>query len=314
MVSNKIIRGSLQKSISLLCTKPFVDFGIFTSINPINSTIMNRKHLHLIAGFAVVLLLSLISCQKSNQDDNPGLVQDNAMAEALFSEVKDIADEAWMQSSSSGKSGMETEWVIIGLCATITHDTTVSPKTLTIDFGQVNCLCADGKNRRGIIQISYSGRYRDSGTVITHTFNNYFVNDNQILGTKTVTNNGTNQNGHINYSVVVSGSILKANNGGTITWNSNRTREWIAGSTTPTWLDDVYLITGTASGTSASNTSYTMVITNPLRKEIGCKYFVSGTLEITPAGKPVRLIDYGNGACDNIITVTINGNTFTILL
>jgi hypothetical protein len=275
---------------------------------------MNRKHLHLIAGFAAVLLLSLVSCQKAIQDDNPGLAQDNAMVEALFGEVKDMADEAWKESSSSGKSGLKTEWVILGPCATITHDTTVSPRTLTIDFGTVNCLCADGKNRRGIIQISYSGKYRDSATVITHTFNNYFVNDHQILGTKTVTNNGTNQNGNINYSVVVSGSIIKANNGGTITWNSNRTREWVAGSTTPFWLDDVYLITGNASGTSANNTSYTMLITSPLRKEIGCKHFVSGTLEISPLNKPIRTIDYGNGACDNIITVTVNGNTFTVLL
>lgn len=275
---------------------------------------MHRKHLQLIIGFAVVLLLPLSSCQKSVQDDNPGLAQDNAMAEALFGEVKDMADEAWKETTPSGKSGMKTEWVILGPCATITHDTTVSPRTITIDFGTVNCLCADGKNRRGIIQVSYSGKYRDSGTVITHTFSNYFVNDHQVLGTKTVTNNGTNLNGNLSYTIVVSGSIVKANNGGTITWNSNRTREWIAGSSTPVWLDDVYLITGTASGTTASNMSYTMLITNALRKEIGCKHFVSGILEISPANKPVRIIDYGNGACDNIITVTVNGNTFTVLL
>jgi hypothetical protein len=275
---------------------------------------MNRKHLPFIAAIFVVGFLLLVSCQKSHRDDVHGLAQDNATAEALFNEVKEIADEAWLQGSSSGKSGMEPEWVINGQCATITHDTTVTPKTLTIDFGQVNCLCNDGKYRRGIIQVSYSGKYRDSGAVIIHTFNNYFVNDHQVLGTKTVTNNGTNQNGNISYSVIVSGSIVKANNAGTITWNSNRTREWIAGSATPKWLDDVYLITGTANGTSASNTSYTMVITNPLRKEIGCKHFVSGTYEITPANKPVRIIDYGTGACDNIITVTVNGKSYTVLL
>lgn len=274
------------------------------------------KKITILFSVLVIMLISstFFACQKLDKsDDNPSVVADNAMAESLFNEVKDIADEAW-KASSSGKSGQETDWVIIGTCATITHDTTVVPRTLTIDFGAVNCLCADGKNRRGIIQISYTGGYRDSGTVITHTFNNYFVNDNQILGTKTVTNNGMNTSGNLSFSIVVNGSIIKAGNAGTISWSSNRTREWIAGSSTPIWIDDVYLITGSASGTTANATTFTMLITTPLRKEIGCKYFVSGIMDVTPSGKPTRTIDYGNGSCDNIITVTINGHTFTVLL
>lgn len=266
-----------------------------------------------IALMAVVMFVTS-ACRKNDEDDNTGLYVDHALAETLLGEVKDIADEAWESVSSSGKSSLETEWVIIGQCATITLDTTVSPKTLTIDFGTVNCLCADGKNRRGVILVSFTGPYRDSGTVITHTFSNYFVDDHQVLGTKTVTNDGTNQNGNISFSIVVAGSIIKANNGGTIIWNSNRTREWIAGSSTPSWLDDVYLITGSGNGITSSNTSFTVNITNPLRIETGCRYIVSGTLELTPANKQVRIIDYGNGACDNEITVTINGISVTILI
>ncbi|HRZ41878.1 MAG TPA: hypothetical protein P5228_04150 [Bacteroidales bacterium] len=83
---------------------------------------------------------------------------------------------------------------------------------------------------------------------------------------------------------------------------------------TPALLDDKYLITGSASGTSAANVSYTMLITTPLQKNIGCKHFVSGVMEITPSGKPTRIIDYGNGICDNIITITVNNHTFTVYL
>jgi hypothetical protein len=48
---------------------------------------------------------------------------------------------------------------------------------------------------------------------------------------------------------------------------------------------------------------------------IGCrKHFTQGVLEHTPSGKAMRTIDYGNGACDDQATVTINGNTYTITL
>ena len=99
-----------------------------------------------------------------------------------------------------------------------------------------------------------------------------------------------------------------------IYWSSFREREWIAGEDTFYRHDDVYLITGTANGTSTGGFSFTMVITNPLRKEIGCRHMVSGTFEFTPGNRPVRILDYGDGECDNIATITVNGVTRTIYL
>ncbi|MCD4735955.1 MAG: hypothetical protein K8R53_07925, partial [Bacteroidales bacterium] len=187
-------------------------------------------------------------------------------------------------------------------------------KLLTIDFGEDNCLCGDGRYRRGKILVSFTGRYREQGTILTHTFDEYYVNDNQVLGTRIVSNMGENNTGNIYFTVEVDGQIIKANGSGTITWTSLREREWIEGFETLTWWDDVYLITGNAQGTSASGYSFTMEITIELRKEIGCRYFVSGTYELTPEGKPVRVVDYGNGECDNIITITVSGHTITIHL
>jgi hypothetical protein len=55
-------------------------------------------------------------------------------------------------------------------------------------------------------------------------------------------------------------------------------------------------------------------ILTPLRKELVCRFIVSGTIEIRPENLPVRLLDYGDGECDNIATVTINGEVYTIYL
>jgi len=258
------------------------------------------------------------SCRKDKdpKDSDTSAASDNALAEGTYNDVNNIADQASTGTMTSYLTPIETEnkSSLLSTCATITNDTLVTPHILTIDFGASNCMCNDGRYRRGIINVSYSGHYRDSASTHTITFTNYYVNDNQILGTKTVTNNGHNAAGNLTYSVVVNGQIIKAGGGGTINWTSNRTREWILGESTPTWSDDVYLITGSANGTNASGNSYTMTITSALRREIGCHHFVSGTLTITPSGKPTRYVDFGAGACDNQATVTINGNVYNITL
>ncbi len=260
--------------------------------------------------------ITISSCRKKEEKDNDtSASSDNALAEITFNDVNNIADEASTGSLTSYLAPNDGDYKsVLSTCATINNDTVSVPHLLTIDFGSTNCLCADGRNRRGIINVSYTGNYRDSASTHTISFTNYFVNDNQILGTKTVTNNGHNAAGHLVYSIQVNGQIIKASGGGTITWTSSRQREWIAGESTPAWNDDSYLITGSASGTSAAGRSFTAAITSALRKNIGCRYLVSGTLALTPSGRATRYIDFGSGACDNQATVTINGNVYNITL
>jgi len=199
-------------------------------------------------------------------------------------------------------------------CVTITLDTTVSPKLLTIDFGEENCLCNDGKYRRGKILITFTGRYFEEGTVITTGFDNYFVDDNHVDGTKILTNMGQNDDGHPYFTIVVNGVIYLADDAGTISWNANKTRTWIEGYTTRKKMDDVYLIEGDAEGIRASGFTWEREILNPLRKEMSCRWIVSGTVEIRPQDLPVRLLDFGDGTCDNQATVLIDGVTYTITL
>jgi hypothetical protein len=269
--------------------------------------------------FVMIMLAMAISFSSCKKDDDPAdtdtsVVADNALAERYFDDVKDISDQAFEGNTVTYKGEDFSEAALITPCATITIDTTASPSLITVDFGTVNCMCNDGRNRRGKILVSYTGKYRDAGTIITITFDNYFVNDHQVLGTKTITNNGLNLDGNLSYSINVQGSIVKPNGGGTIQWNSNRTREWINGSGTFTWLDDQYLIRGSASGSSAAGTPFTMLILTPLQKNIGCRHFVSGVLEFTITGKPTRTLNYGTGTCDNDATVTINGISYAIKL
>lgn len=269
----------------------------------------------------LLCLFALVSCRKDKDevmDNDTTSAVEYAMADNAFTDVSSIAEEAYDGSLESYRSASQNR--VLTTCATISFDTISSPKTLTIDFGTSNCLCGDGNFRRGKIIVTWSGAYRDSGSVHSITFNNYFVNDNQILGTKTVTNTGTATGGNPVYSVSVNGSIVwdpqYFGGGGTSTYTSARIREWIAGFNTPAWSDDVYLISGTASGTTRAGSSYTMATSEPLKKEIGFRHFTDGVLNFTPSGKFTRVIDYGyvNGGRDNLARVTINGVSFNIQL
>lgn len=277
-----------------------------------------------ISSFALAGLLlaglCFTSCRKDKYDGDIESAENNALSEAIFNDVTTLVDQSVSSGDVTmgvygGSSNNDAQGGLGSNCASITLDTVSANRSVIIDFGSVNCVCKDGRNRRGKIIATYTGRYRQAGTVITISFDNYFVNDNQVKGTKKTTNNGVNNAGHLVYTVEVNGQIIKANNGGTVSWTSTRQREWKAGEGTPLILtDDVYSITGTASGTNASGVSYTIVITQPLIRNMSCRWFESGKLDVTPQGKPTRTLDYGNTGCDANATVTILGRAYAIVL
>jgi outer membrane murein-binding lipoprotein Lpp len=267
---------------------------------------------------AIVAGLVFVGCNKSDEKNDTNIetsdARNDALAESVFDEVQEIADQAYAFKVVSFKSTAGDYDDHLSSCVTITLDTTVMPRILTIDFGEENCLCRDGKYRRGQIIVTFNGRYLQPGTVITHNFNNFYMNDNHIEGLKTLTNNGFNDAGFMWFSIVVNGQITLIENGNIISWSANKTKTWIEGGTTPRLRDDVYLLEGNATSSNSNGSGFTRIITTPLRRELSCRWFVSGTVEITPNNRPVRLLDYGDGNCDNLATVTINGETFNIIL
>ena len=271
----------------------------------------------------VAASITITSCRKPKEkDEDTAGAQDNALAEGTYNDMHQIANEASKGSVTSYKN-LPEDGILAGSCATVSFDTLnhAHADSITVDFGTVNCPCNDGRNRRGKIYISYTAgkHYWDSSATInitTKPTDSYYVNDNQVIGTKIVTNKGHNSAGHMNWDVNVNGSIVKSS-GGTITWQSTRNREWTVGETTPfVWYDDVYSITGSATGTSVAGNTFNVQIdaSAPLVKKMNCFWIVTGNFSFDPGnGKPIRYVDFSpktNGSCDNWFSVTINGNTY----
>jgi hypothetical protein len=283
---------------------------------------MNHKLLNFTSKFLLFSIITLaVSCKKDGKEANTReAAENNAFAEAQFNDVTTLVDQASATGSvtfgaagTSGGNGIEGP--LGSPCVSVIVDTTANPRSITIDFGNTNCLCLDGRNRRGIIVATYTGKYRDAGTVINITFQNYYVNDFHISGTKTITNQGLNQANNLVYKVEVDGSVEKPNNGGTFTWISTRYREWKAGASTPlNVLDDVYSITGNASGVNPDGSEYTLTATTALVRKMNCRWFESGIIELTQPNVPKITLDYGGSGCDAMATISVLGVTYPVML
>lgn len=277
---------------------------------------MKIKISNLFTAVAIVAMSALVytGCKKKEDPKpaNAAAATDNSNATSAFAgiwkQISTVTDSSNALRASSGCAS-----------ATITpFDLVTWPKTVVIDFGTTNCLGNDLNYRRGTITAVFTGPYLDSNTVITVTLNNYYHNDYHIQGTQTITNKGHNAAGHLVYNVVVNNAIVtNPTNNKQSSWNTNQNREFYAGyNTNYNIFDDVYLITGNASGVSEEGEPYTINVNTALRVNVGCHWIVSGSFTLVLATYPnfPIVFDYGTGACDANATAVLNGVTYNVVM
>ena len=270
---------------------------------------------------ALTSLTFMTSCKKEDSmkdTEDVASITTNAdqfqEAEAANSDVDEISDMAVeLHSVEGARMANNSNPNTILSCATVTNDTV--NQVITVDFS-TGCTGHHGHVRSGQIIIHYSGgTYFTPGFQRIVTFNNYYVDGRHVEGTRTIINNGLNTSGNLNWSISAQNMRVTRSNGTYHEWNSSRVREMIAGDTLLTHPDDdIYSITGSSSGSNSNGNSCTAVITNPLIKRGDWRYIVSGTVVITPSNRAQRTLDFGNGALDDLATVTKNGITHTIHL
>jgi len=279
---------------------------------------------------ATLLVGGIISsCQKDQM--NPGAqstgttfvataATDEAYADHQSTYVDQLA-QALTESSGTGVRTMtlqSTELVdasqLLPSCATVTR-TTGGPNgitnIITVNFGNTPCNIPNHEDawRQGILVITWSGtgQFSDNvGAVKTVIPQNYFVGEtsdhmNRFDFNKTITNMGLNANGNLHFTTSVTDAKLTLWNGGTITWNGNHDIEKILGTAAP---GTVFMITGSRSGIDRAGESFTVEITKALMKESNCEWVSSGTKLITLGSDPGFTLDYGDGTCDDLATVT----------
>jgi hypothetical protein len=275
--------------------------------------ITTMKYTLIITGLCLLALSSLSTgCRQdpASPSDNIQSAEDNAVVESEFASVFEMVDDDATENPTFGKTTVVA--ALTPDCLTRTVETAL--RTITFDFGDTNCLCKDGMYRRGKVLAQFTGKYREIGSTVVITLQNYFVNGMQVNGTKTIERDGAAK-----FTVTVTGASMVTEEG-TISWSAQRTVERIAGNGTLTPWDDVYAYTGSASGTNRQGKNFTVTIDEPLKKkiELGClSNFVAGKLSIAVTGGATMTLDYdpiGGEPCDKIAQVTINGESRNIVL
>ena len=271
----------------------------------------------LIASLSLGLLVTLFytSCKKSivSKPNDYSASTENATADNAFS---GIWAQVWKVANDSTNihAPQSTNYPIVTISPWNVNNW---PKNITINFGPTDLLCSDGVRRRGLIKATMSGRFTDSTTVITITDSAFYHNDNLVQGTETITNKGHISSGHLVYTVVVNNATITNTSGGITTWSTNQTRTWTQGESTPLNIfDDVWMISGTANGTTSTGNAYTIVTNSPLQVNIGCAWIVAGKFTLVMTNYPAYPItlDYGSGTCDDLATVVFNGTTYTVVM
>lgn len=268
----------------------------------------------LAAFFAVFVIISCnkISTQNDNIDTQVTLAQNDAVSDAIMENLDQTIDDQLQQIEKNGYTVINTKSVSdeITICTpeiTIEQpDTSKFPKTITIDYGD-SCSIIDNSDtivRKGKIIVVVTGRYWKTGSTRTMTFNDFYINNIKIEGTRTVNTNGKNNKGNYTWLIQVQGGKIIFNDTAFVTFETSRLREWINNGTLPR-MDDTISITGSESGTNINGKSYQKSIIEPLLKPFGCPVFVSGVVETKIDNQISYSVNFGNGSCDKIATVTV---------
>ncbi len=268
---------------------------------------------------AALAILSFSSCTKDPVIDQGSidLADDDAVSDAVFEDVFNTVDNADIILDGISKGDItKSDLVLTDSCPaiTITHpEDAIWPKTVTIDF-EAGCTGLFDNSRAGKIVIVVTGPRMETGSKKTVSFEDYYFNGIKVEGTKEVENMGYNNNQNLVFSVKLMNGKLTLPDGRYIERSFEHQREWTAGFATRNIWDDEFLITGSAAGININGIAYTNTIMTALHWKRVCRFVVSGVVKIEREGAEPIEINYGDGECDAVATVSRGGESKEIQL
>ena len=279
----------------------------------------------IVSGIAIVMLSFFISCDSSNDgnDNNPTLTaKDIAVNSKIDVAIDDVVyiveDQYTAQQSISNRSSTASK-SILPTCATFTTVLVDGTWTRTIDFGSTGCTLPNGNVLKGKIIISFSNDFTSKSRTLTYRFVDFYHNGKLLQGNKSITYESKSTELLATEHPVMTFTVdmkITFDDGKVYSRTGTTVKETIEGNETPlNWEDNVFLVTGNSATSLANGDTVTTVITTPLRYITSCKlpFPVSGIVSITK-NTSVGTLDFGDGKCDNLATLTIDGVTKDIIL
>jgi len=261
----------------------------------------------------LLILFSLFSCEEKSveKDYNPVVLssKDYVRAEDGIFEILDAFYKGIYDTNVINHS-----YGYIDACDVLYF---TAGDSMRFSYGEVNRFCQDQKNRRGMFLAYFSGQVFEPG-VTAHLFTrDLFVDDFPVEAVIDIENMGLNGSDLTEYNMKVTSSTFihpDTSKVSSIHFTTDYVMEWAEGYLTPPiHEDDIYIVSGSSSGISSDNYSFSTVIQDPFSNYLDCCWIMFGTSQITVPGGDFTegTVDYVlEDECNNLINFYVDGNLF----
>src|SRR5690606_3014448 len=287
---------------------------------------MKQKFLYPLSLVSLISVWFITGCESEETRltaDDSRDISEEAIGDAYFQDLDDLGAVVVAAPSDSEYSGGRTSATITindsrfncdGILVTIEPDQSstveVPQGVITVDFG-TGCTDLLGNVRKGKLIFTYAGRRFENGSTLVTTTENYSINNIKLEGTRTSTNITGSSIDAPKLSTVLQNGKATFEDGSYALRESNITVSWIRAESPAG--DRLVLRQGsTVSGVNRAGRSYVVSLLKELEYKRSCPMATSGTKKYVIDGSKEITIDYGSGACDASVTVTVNGVTRTI--
>jgi hypothetical protein len=259
-----------------------------------------------------VLGLFIGSCTDSeptepvNQEQEVTEVVQSSQMDQISASLEDFIIEIYEDQENAEAKGVISSRTSFPNCVTVTLVMEQNFRQLTVDFEEGGCVIRDHLYQ-GQIVLTYERNPQAQQVNLGYVLNDYYFDDIQVLGSNSILKELSNANGNPQFTHNVDLTVIWPN-GLQASREGQIVNEWIEGFGSGVFTDNVFKYTGywNASFVNGGTHSYEVIL--PLRKEVTCYHFVSGSIDVERTFFS-GVLDYGEGTCDNLATFTFADGT-----
>lgn len=233
------------------------------------------------------------------------VVQSSEM-DVVSASLEDFIIEMYEDQEDAESKGIISSRSSFPNCVTVSLVIEQNFRELTVDFAEGGCMIR-GHLHEGQIVITYERNPQAQQVFLGYVLNDYYFDHKQVIGSNSILRELSNDNGNPQFTHTVDLTVVWPN-GMQASREGQIIREWIEGFDSGIFTDNVFKITGYWNTNFVNGGSHSYEIVLPLRREVTCYHFVSGSIDVerTFFG---GVLDYGDGACDNLATFTFTDGT-----
>lgn len=269
---------------------------------------------NLLAILSLIALTTVFTgCNKDEEEDTPITTADKETiaevdeAESIFDQINTISDDAIdeVDNVTNGRLSRAFEG-----CADVAID--FDNSEVIVDFGD-GCEGEEGRIAKGRVIVTFAGTLFETGFSVSTTLQDFYVDGVKVEGTRTVTTLSSFLAPNPKHEIKLTDGKITWLDGKITTRDVVLERTWVKNQDLTT---NEFVFSGTASGSTREGKAYTASITTDLVYKVACaeqeNYIAAaGVKEVTVDGSKFS-VDYGDGTCDNLVTLSRGSNSVEI--